>query len=100
MSKMGEVNLDLQDQANELGFSTVQEALDNGYVCIYNISGECRLVSQAERDLENAHKAWLAERDTIIAKLEMVANAGADTPKDVMRQVAKEVIEFIKKGEV
>lgn len=100
MSKIGGINLDLQDQANELGFSTVQEAMDNGYVCIFNMNGEFRLVKQADKDLEDAHKAWLAERDTIIAKLEMVKNAGADTPKGVMRQVAEEAIEFIKKGEV
>lgn len=100
MSKIGGINLDLQEQANELGFSTVQEALDNGYTCIFNMDGEFRLVKKLDKELEDAHKAWLSERDTIIAKLEMVANAGADTPKDVLRQVAKEAIEFIKKGAV
>lgn len=100
MSKIGGVNLDLQDQANELGFSTVQEALDNGCACIFNMDGEFKLVKKLDKELEDAHRAWLSERDTIIAKLEMVANAGADTPKDVMRQVAKEVIDFVKKGEV
>lgn len=31
MSKLGNINLELQDQANELGFETVQEALDHGF---------------------------------------------------------------------
>lgn len=100
MSKIGGINLDLQEQANELGFGTVQEALDNGCACIFNTDGEFKLVKKIDKELEDAHRAWLSKRDTIIAKLEMVANAGADAPKDVIRQVAKEAIEFIREGEV
>ena len=35
MSEIGKINLDLQEQANELGYSTVQEAIDAGYVVLY-----------------------------------------------------------------
>ena len=98
MSKIGGINLDLQDQANELGFSTVQEALDNGYTCIFNMDGEFRLVSNTDKAHEDAHKAWLAERDAVLGELEMLMNAeAADT---VTRKVVIDAIEFIKRGEV
>lgn len=100
MSKIGGINLDLQEQANELGFSTVQEALDNGYTCIFNMDGEFKLVKKLDKELEDAHKAWLAERETVLNELRMVMGAGADTPKDAMRKAAQDTIEFIEKGEV
>ena len=98
MSKIGGVNLDLQEQANELGFSTVQEALDNGYTCIFNMNGEFKLVSNTDKAQEDAHRAWIAERDAVLDELEMLMSAeAADT---VTRKVAKDAIEFIKRGEV
>ena len=98
MSKIGGVNLDLQEQANELGFSTVQEALDNGYTCIFNMNGEFKLVSNTDKAHEDAHRAWIAERDAVLDELEMLMSAeAADT---VTRKVAKDAIEFIKRGEV
>lgn len=100
MSKTGKVNLDLQEQANELGFSTVQEALDNGYTCIFSMDGEFRLVDKTERAYEQAHKAWLAERETVLSELRMIMGAGADTPKDAMRKAAQDAIEFIERGEI
>lgn len=100
MSEIGKMNLDLQEQANELGFSTVQEALDNGYTCIFSIDGEFRLVDKAERAHEEAHKAWLAERETVLSELRMIMGAGADTPKDAMRKAAQDAIEFIERGEI
>ena len=98
MSKIGGVNLDLQEQANELGFSTVQEALDNGYRAIYNMDGEFKLVSDADYEHEEAHKAWLAERDAVLGELEMLMNA--ESSGIVTRKVVKDAIDFIKRGEV
>lgn len=98
MSKIGGVNLDLQEQANELGFSTVQEALDNGYTCIFNMNGEFRLVSNTDKAHEDAHKAWLAERDAVLGELEMLMDA--ESSGIVTRKVVKDAIDFIKRGEV
>ena len=98
MSKIGGVNLDLQEQANELGFSTVQEALDNGYRVIFNKYDEFKLVSDADYEHEEAHKAWLAEREILLYELRMLVKTY--TTDIVVCRVANDAIEFIEKGEV
>lgn len=97
MSKIGNVNLDLQEQVNKLGFSTVQEAIDNGYVIIYDKGDEVRVIKQEDWDLEQAHLAWEVERDTILAKLRMLR---AEHLPNAVRDTIGEAIEFIEKGEV
>ena len=97
MSKIGEVNLDLQEQANELGFETVQEAIDNGYTVLYIKPDVVKLVRKEEYELHEAHKAWLHERETILNKLEMVANT---SDNEAVKETISEAINFIKKGEV
>lgn len=97
MSKIGQVNLDLQEQAEELGFETVGEALDRGYKAILDKNGEMRLVSNVDEELEKAHKEYEHRKKIIIDKLEMLIN---DTPYQVYKDTLKETIDFIKEGEV
>ena len=112
MSKLGRVNLELQEQANELGFSTVQEALDNGYEVDYE--NETLKAPQ-----EAAHKAWLKEKDEVLALLnktiyrmrcatvalhkDSVPNGTIKAYVEWNEQCAKDlerVKDFVKKGEV
>lgn len=97
MSKMGQVNMDLQEQANELGFSTVQEAIDNGYEAVYYDAGDVRLVPKADAELQKAHEEWLIRKETIINKLEMLRD---DTPYQAYKDTLREAINFINEGEV
>ena len=97
MSKIGQFNLDLQEQANELGFSTVQEATDNGYVIIYDKDDEAKLMKHEDWQHLQAHNAWLIERETILNELRMLANVHLP---NAVRNVIGETIEFIEKGEV
>ena len=105
MSKIGQVNLDLQEQAEELGFESVQEALDNGYRAFMNIDGTNRLVKMVpsdtpywvSEDMAEAHKDYEQRRQIIIDKLEMLRN---DTPYNVYEEVLSEAIEFIKEKEI
>lgn len=105
MSKIGSYNLELQEQANELGFSTVQEALDNGY----EVDGDAliKIDGQAE-----AHEAWLKERARTVSNLSAVAaflgqmyessSLDAHWKRDYLRmsRSVKSAIEFIEKGEM
>jgi len=121
MSKIGRVNLELQEQANELGFSTVQEALDNGYEVIQRTMGAPRDLDEIDREpevwyelqkkdeLEEAHEAWLREREEVLKELESLLTFNKDaayTPYEVSYMLEKSLdkirhaIEFIKKGEV
>lgn len=65
MSKMSNINLTLQEQAEELGFSTVQEAIDNGYDVVYTVE-KSKLISPQDQ----AHEAWLEEKTHALEGLE------------------------------
>jgi len=58
MSKIGSYNLMLQEQAEELGFETTQQALDAGCV----VEGDCNQPRLVE-PLELAHRAWEKEKE-------------------------------------
>lgn len=91
----------LQRQAEELGFSTVQEALDNGYVVGTDLlGGTTRLIKpiDMQKALEEAHKAWLKEKEEVLEGLCSVYN-DIDVPLDDKKFI-KQAIEFIKRGEV
>lgn len=97
MSKMGQVNLDLQEQAEELGFETVQSALDCGYKAVLCKGGEMKLVQDADAALLEAHEDYEKRKRLMIMKLEMII---ADTPYKVYKDALTEVIDFINEKEV
>lgn len=107
MSKIGQVNLDLQEQAEELGFESVQEALDNGYRAFIKSDGTTRLEDATNYHpidihaelaaMEQAHKDYEQRRQIIIDKLEMLIS---DTPYQVYEDTLKEAIDFIKEKEI
>lgn len=73
MSRMGNYNLQLQEQAEELGFSTVQEAIDNGYHVVEDlVAGTATLKKLDEQ--EQAHEAWLKEKKRVLEGLNAVLN--------------------------
>ena len=71
MSRMGNYNLQLQEQAEELGFSTTQEALDNGYHVVEDlVTGEATLKElSVDEQYELAHEAWLKEKEEVLFDL-------------------------------
>lgn len=96
--------IQLQECAEELGFSTIQDALDAGYVEGYDLVGnKARLVkpldfSKALEEQEKAHEAWLEERDEVLEGLnEMYAGA---VQGGYEQKILERAIEFIKKGEM
>lgn len=97
MSKMGQVNFGLQEQAEELGFETVQSALDCGYKAVLCKDGEMKLVQDADAALLEAHNDYENRKKIIIDKLEMLIS---DTPYQVYEDTLREAIDFIKEKEV
>lgn len=57
----------LQEQANELGFETIQQALDAGCV----VEGDCDQPVLVE-PLELAHRAWEKEKEEKLSILQSV----------------------------
>lgn len=96
MSKIGELNLVLQEQANELGFSTVQQARDAGYKVIFT-GGSAKLALDLSEEIEAAHEQYENRKQLIISKLEMLIS---DTPYKVYKDTLREAIDFIKEKEV
>lgn len=84
MSKMSTINLEAQEEVETLGYSTVGEAIADGWD-----SAEW----MATREQEKAHQAWLNKKETIINKLEMLA---ADTEYQIYKDTIQEAIDFIK----
>lgn len=63
--------IQLQENAEELGFRTIQEALDNGYNEVQDlVNGTFKLEKVDEQ--EEAHEAWLRERDEVLSIIESV----------------------------
>lgn len=68
MSKIGNYALEIQEQANELGYSTIQEALDDGYEVIEDVLTKVDS-HDALAEIEKAHEAWLKEKNAALRTL-------------------------------
>ena len=95
MSKMSWAHAELCEQAYELGFESLEDAEKNGYVIDYNGEGWV-LKPDVNKQQEQAHEAWLKERDGVLADLEELKN-GLDDQDEL--DALDRAIDFIKKGE-
>ena len=59
MSEMSQLHAELSEQAYELGYETLQDALNDGYEADYN---ERKLVKADPRKLELAQLEWEKEK--------------------------------------
>lgn len=66
MSKIGNVAMELDEQAAELGFESLQQALDAGCEVEYGSGGNSELVEP----LVAAHRAWEAEKKKVLEGLD------------------------------
>lgn len=92
MSKMSNIHLELTEQANELGFESIEEAEARGYTVKYS-GDEAFLVPDIDKACEERRREWEKERNIIIGKLEMLIN---DTQYKVYEDTLSEAIKFIK----
>lgn len=77
MSKMSQLHAELTEQANELGFETIQDAVNSGYVVDYDKGklvkyglGYSETVEYLAKEQEKAHEAWLEEKACAVEGLE------------------------------
>ena len=86
MSKIGNVAMELDQKAAELGFESLQEALDAGCTVEYGSDGNSELVEP----LVAAHRAWEKEKEEVRVGLAMVADnlpAGSEVQQAVERAI-------------
>lgn len=92
MSKIGNYYIELTEQANELGFESVEDALEHGWE-IRN--GELKPTEDGQ---EQAHKSWLKEKEKVLEGLDYLLRGYEYTIEDAEK--ISDAIEFIKKGEI
>lgn len=97
MSKMSNIAMELDERAVELGFADHLEAMANGYDWGVGEDGVAFLF-KAEDEQEKAHEAWLKERDEVLNDLDIVAHS--DSVPFEHKEIVKQAIEFIRKGEM
>ena len=98
MSKMSQLHAELTEQAYELGFESLDEALANGYEVDYE---EKQLVNPyvlLNKAHEEAHEAWLKEREEVVTDLERLITAYAGA--EAVTKPVRKAINFIMKGEM
>lgn len=92
MSKISQLHAELSSQAYDLGFNSLEDALAMGYEVDYENS---KLVDGREQ----AHKAWLKEKQQVLDELTDVIHDGELDWGEIVRKV-EHAIEFIEKGEI
>lgn len=67
-SKMSQLHAELSEQACELGFESLDEALASGYEVDYD---EGKLVNPyvLDKEQDEAHEAWLKEQEIVLGDL-------------------------------
>ena len=92
----------LQECAEELGFSTIAEALDAGYHEVQDLVAGTFTLEKIDEQ-EKAHEAWLEEKHEILHLLESIKEDIIDLNGGNNNHVAidelDQVIDFIEKGE-
>ena len=91
--------IQLQESAEELGFSTIYEALDAGYHEVQDLVAGTFKLEKIDNmvEQEKAHEAWLKEREDILDDLERLKNIYKEVKPD--EDIIERTINFIKKGE-
>ena len=98
MSKMSQLHADLTEQAYDLGFESIEDAERNGYHVTYT-DNEVKLALDMAKAQEQAHEAWLKEKQQVLDELTDVIYDGELDWGEIVRKV-EHAIEFIEKGEV
>lgn len=95
MSKIGNYYIELTEQANELGFETVEEALANGYEVV---RGKLQL---KEDEQTKAHNAWLDEKKALVGDLKnlLIGMHASGRSDSTDYAIVEHALDFIAKGE-
>ena len=98
MSKISQLHAELSEQATELGFESIGEAEQAGY----GVDWENAKLIRVEDQQEQAHQAWLKERDELLERLEKKQGKLKRMLCDDtgLYDLITDAINFIKKGEV
>lgn len=91
MSKMSQLHAELSQQANELGFESLGEAEQAGY----GVDWENAKLVKVEDEQEQAHQAWLEERDGVLADLRLLLDKAIPLGDQDTIKAMERAIDFV-----
>lgn len=103
MSKMSQFHAELSARASELGFETLQQALDNGYHINYCNKDTVELVRRRDHggeEQEKAHKDYLRRKEEVLEELQDMRDGIAEGGYKVYAKIIDKAMQLIKEGEV
>lgn len=97
MSKMAQLHAELEEQANEYGFDSLQEALDNGLKVAY---GNYTAYLYRDDGQADAHEAWLKEKTVVLGDLRnlLIGMHASGRSDSTDYAIIEHALEFIAKG--
>lgn len=96
MSKMSQLHAELSEQAYELGFESIGEAEQAGY----GVDWENAKLIRVEDQQEQAHQAWLKEREEVLEEQKQLHDHLMELGYDALAESVYRAINFIRKGEM
>ena len=106
MSKMSQLHLTLDEQAVELGFEGLDEALLRGYDVDYEKGklvrrglGYSETVEYLAKEQDKAHEAWLKEREEVLEEQKQLHDHLVKLGYDALAESVYRAINFVNKGE-
>ena len=96
---MSQLHAELTEQAYELGFENLEEALANGYEVDYE---ECRLLHPyvlTNKEHEKAHEVWLEEKNKLVRNAEELLDDTKNyepSAQEALANMVRSLVEFVK----
>ena len=94
--------IQLQERAEELGFSTITEAIDAGYHEVQDLDDNTftlEKIDVAGYEQQKAHEAWLQERDEVLEELKNLHEYFVEEDDLHYSIVVAKAIKLIEEGE-
>lgn len=88
----------LQERAEELGFSTITEAIDAGYHEVQDLVAGTFTLEKIDEQ-EKAHEAWLKEREEVLEELKNLHEYFVEEDDLHYSIVVAKAIKLLEKGE-
>lgn len=94
MSKMSQLHAELSEQAIELGFESLEEAVANGYEVDYEEQQLINPYVLVDKAHEEVHEAWLREKQQVLNELTDAIHDDELGWRGVVRRI-EHAIEFV-----
>lgn len=100
MSRMSQLHAELSQQAYDMGYESLDDALNDGWGVDYDNQKLVKDKESTIQELVKAHAAWEKEKEDILKRLRGMHNALSIEGFREWDNVVSDAIDFINRGEV